>query len=91
MGYAGVPTRTTHSARFRASGWTRAGCVDMNDAHAAAAREDPEGTRRAERAEMLDELEEWRLIQAHYCVAWGTSGTRPDADALHEAVRALWR
>jgi len=91
LGIRGGADPETHSARFRASGWTRAGCVDMNDAHAAAAREDPEGTRRAERAEMLDELEELRLMQAHYCVAWGTSGTRPDADAVHEAVSALWR
>ena len=91
LGIRGGADPETHAARFRASGWTRAGCVDMNDAHAAAAREDPEGTRRAERAEMLDELEELRLMQAHYCVAWGTSGTRPDADAVHEAVSALWR
>ena len=91
LGIRGGADPDGHVARFRACGWTRAGCVDMNDAHAAAARADPEGTRRAERTEMLDELEEWRLIQAHYCVAWGTSGTGSDADALHEAVRALWR
>ena len=23
--------------------------------------------------EMFDEVEEWRLIQAHYCIAWGVN------------------
>ena len=90
LGIRGVPTRTA-TWRVFARAVDPRGCVDMNDAHAAATRADPEGTRRAERTEMLDELEEWRLIQAHYCVAWGTSGTGSDAVALHEAVRALWR
>ena len=26
---------------------------------------------RVARCEMLDEVEEWRLLAAHYCVAWG--------------------
>jgi [phosphatase 2A protein]-leucine-carboxy methyltransferase len=30
---------------------------------------------RVKRLEMLDELEEWRLLARHYCVAWGWRGT----------------
>lgn len=26
-----------------------------------------------ERLELFDEMEEWRLIQGHYCVAWGVN------------------
>lgn len=26
-----------------------------------------------ERLELFDEMEEWRLIQGHYCVAWGAN------------------
>ena len=29
---------------------------------------DPQDRRRAERLELLDELEEWTLIQQHYCI-----------------------
>ena len=30
---------------------------------------------RVERLEWLDEVEEWRLLASHYCVAWGWKGT----------------
>ena len=32
--------------------------------------------RRIERLEIFDELEEWHLIQAHYCIAWGVGPGR---------------
>ena len=27
--------------------------------------------KRIAKVEMLDELEEWRLLASHYCIAWG--------------------
>jgi [phosphatase 2A protein]-leucine-carboxy methyltransferase len=30
-----------------------------------------EELRRIARLEMLDEMEEWRLLAGHYCIAWG--------------------
>jgi len=44
--------------------------------------------RRAERLEMLDEVEEWRLIQAHYCLAWGVN-QGPEPGQEHGPGQAL--
>jgi [phosphatase 2A protein]-leucine-carboxy methyltransferase len=45
--------------------------------------------------EMLDELEEWNLLAAHYCVAWGwrePTSPPPNADdSGRRAVFESWR
>ncbi len=33
----------------------------------------PFGGRRAERRQIFDEIEEWNLIQEHYCIALGVN------------------
>ena len=63
-------------ARFKAGGFGSAGAVDMNGAYAALLTADAADVRRIERLEIFDELEEWHLIQAHYCIAWGVGPAR---------------
>jgi hypothetical protein len=48
----------------------------MNGAYAALAAADATDVRRVERLEIFDEMEEWHLIQAHYCIAWGAGPAR---------------
>jgi hypothetical protein len=35
---------------------------------------DPQARRAAEALELLDELEEWRLLMSHYCLCLATAG-----------------
>ena len=37
---------------------------------------------RIERLELFDELEEWHLISAHYCMCWASKGSEFDIDKL---------
>lgn len=39
--------------------------------------------------EMLDEVEEWRLLAKHYCVAWGWREGEEDDEHVFEAWRRL--
>ncbi len=42
--------------------------------------------------EMVDELEEWRLLAGHYCVVWGWRDENGGADGKpSETVWARWR
>ena len=55
-----------------------------------------EERRRIEGLEWLDEVEEWRLLASHYCVAWGWRNySEPDGkhgifDRAWEGVRGQW-
>jgi len=42
---------------------------------------------RVEKIELFDELEEWRLIQAHYCLVIAVT----DRTLQHEAAALKWR
>jgi tRNA wybutosine-synthesizing protein 4 len=57
--------------RLRACGWHRAQCRDMNHVYSRVL--EPQARRAAERVEMLDELEEWHLMLAHYALAVGVN------------------
>jgi tRNA wybutosine-synthesizing protein 4 len=48
--------------------WDDAKAVDINTIHDKYL--DRQDLVRIGRLEILDELEEWRLLSAHYCVAW---------------------
>lgn len=41
--------------------------------------------RRIAQLEMLDEMEEWRLLASHYCIAWGWQRGR-ESDSASPAV-----
>ena len=75
-GISGAPDLEGQKTRFTASGFRSAGAVDMNGAYAALLTADAADVRRIERLEIFDELEEWHLIQAHYCIAWGVGPAR---------------
>lgn len=70
----------------------RTGALDMNGVYASLLRAAPGEVRRVERLEMLDELEEWRLIQAHYCMAWGANdaASQDGGGGCGDEGGALW-
>ncbi|EGD82062.1 hypothetical protein PTSG_02743 [Salpingoeca rosetta] len=58
------PTVAAHSRRFEDSGYEHATAVDLNHAYQLIPADE---RRRIQRLEFLDELEEWTLINSHYC------------------------
>ncbi len=60
-----------HAARLRACGWSRTAAADMNAVYVHLL--EPRARAAAEQREMLDELEEWRLMLAHYVLALGVN------------------
>ena len=73
-----LPSLEAQSQRLMQAGWERCSARCMLDLHENSLH--PEDRCRIERLEMLDEFEEWNLLQSHYCVALGIK----DADeALH--------
>lgn len=50
---------------------------------------DEEEKERVSKLEMLDEVEEWRLLAKHYCVAWGWRSGKVDEDG--SGVWAGWK
>ena len=91
-GVAGAPTLEAQRERFQARGWARAGAMDMNDACDRLARRDASDHLRMTRLEMLDEVEEFRMMLAHYCVAWGVNEKKRASNgggALFDALSGL--
>lgn len=81
-GVAAAPTPEAAAARLAAAGWRRTEAADMGAAYE---RLVPAGERaRAEAVEGLDEVEEWRLIQAHYALSLGVNddGAHPILDGI---------
>lgn len=72
-------TPEEHAARLRAAGWARGEAGDMAAVHRRFL--DQRDVARAEALEPLDELEEWRLFQAHYALGLGVNDT--DAQLAH--------
>ena len=58
----------------------------MNETWDYLTRRDSADVARVVRLEMFDEIEEWRLIQEHYCVAWGVNQL-DGGDALLDAIK----
>ncbi|KAL9547004.1 hypothetical protein MBANPS3_006391 [Mucor bainieri] len=69
-GLQAFPDLMHQEKRFKDLGWENATAVDMNTIH-------DKYLDRSEimRLEILDELEEWHLLAAHYCVAWAVHST----------------
>jgi tRNA wybutosine-synthesizing protein 4 len=70
-GIGGGATPGAHAARLRAAGWAVAAAADMHDVYRCFLEGPPRAA--AERRELLDELEEWTLIQRHYALALGVN------------------
>ena len=67
LGLRAVPDVAAQEARMLACGWSRAEAIEMLPFFDSVVCE--EERRRVCRIAMLDELEEWRLLLSHYCVA----------------------
>ncbi|KAG0191913.1 hypothetical protein DFQ28_010604 [Apophysomyces sp. BC1034] len=67
-GIHAFPDLTDQQRRFKNLGWDDATAVDINTVHDQYL--DRSDITRMIRLEILDELEEWRLLAGHYCVVW---------------------
>lgn len=74
------PTLDSQKKRLLELGFDRSFAYDMNNAYNKLI--DQKEKRRIERLEMLDELEEWNMIQAHYFISIGINFSKSnDRDA----------
>mmetsp|Transcript_18037 Transcript_18037/g.38549 ORF Transcript_18037/g.38549 Transcript_18037/m.38549 type:complete len:363 (-) Transcript_18037:214-1302(-) len=73
------PSMDSQRERFLSRGWDQCAIADMNKVYDKYL--DCKDVERIQRLELLDEFEEWHLIQAHYfvCVATKTSGLESGA------------
>lgn len=60
--------------RLRLAGFEEQGARDVHQIWASDAWISEAERERVERLEWLDEVEEWKLLASHYCVAWGWKG-----------------
>ncbi|CAG8489658.1 2644_t:CDS:2 [Ambispora gerdemannii] len=86
-GIHAYPDLKSQKQRFLTRGWTFAEAVDINQIHDH--HIDPKEMIRISELELLDELEEWRLLSAHYCIAWAYSAKDESKKALFEQVRFI--
>ena len=70
-GLVGCPTRAAQASRFEAAGWKTTAMLTMNEVYRALPYED---VKRVEKLEIFDEVEEWHLINDHYCMGWAHRG-----------------
>ncbi|CAG8478697.1 11056_t:CDS:2 [Ambispora leptoticha] len=86
-GIHAYPDLESQKNRFLSRQWTFAEAVDINQIHDH--HIDPQEMTRISRLEILDELEEWRLLAAHYCIAWAYSVKDESMKELLEQVRSI--
>ncbi|CAM0137738.1 unnamed protein product [Umbelopsis sp. WA50703] len=67
-GIHAYPTLEAQIQRFKQLNWNGAFAVDINTLHDRPSAQSE--IKRISQLQLLDELEEWRLLAAHYCVAW---------------------
>lgn len=79
------PTVRDQRTRFLNRGWSHVMIGDMNAVYERLL--DPAENARVEKIEIFDELEEWYLIQAHYCLVIAVT----DRTLGHEDVARKWR
>lgn len=65
-----LPSLSDHVQRLKSAGWHQAVAHSMNDVWKLYIH--PLEKRRVQQLEFLDELEEWELLQSHYCIAVAT-------------------
>jgi tRNA wybutosine-synthesizing protein 4 len=73
LGIRARPDLPTQRQAYLDLGWDSAEALDMNDICNKIL--DRNELSRLNRIEMFDEMEEWRLLQAHYCIVWATRDT----------------
>ncbi|KAI8985787.1 S-adenosyl-L-methionine-dependent methyltransferase [Pilobolus umbonatus] len=67
-GLESYPDLVDQENRFKELGWQYSKSVDINTIHDRYM--DKNEFKRMAKLEILDELEEWRLLSAHYCITW---------------------
>lgn len=78
------PTIDSQKERFLQRGWHRASAGDMNQVYAQYL--DQADIDRVHRLELLDEFEEWRLIQGHYFLLCASRSPGPAPSPAPEAM-----
>jgi len=80
------PTLEKEMIRLKECGFIAGqGAVDISSAHDLwMGREE---LRRIAKLELLDEMEEWRLLASHYCLAWGWINATNAKDLPFESWR----
>jgi len=68
LGIHAYPTVAAQKKRYSDLGWERVESLDMYEIYNKVLSKTEK--QRAERLEMFDEFEEWKLIQEHYCLVW---------------------
>ncbi|KAL1935866.1 hypothetical protein VTP01DRAFT_5006 [Rhizomucor pusillus] len=77
-GLEAFPDLADQERRFMQLGWNGAKAVDINTIHDTyLERED---ISRMAKLEILDELEEWKLLAGHYCIAWAYKADEESKD-----------
>jgi tRNA wybutosine-synthesizing protein 4 len=72
------PDKAAQTRRYQEAGWRGAGQVEVWDMIQVYERLlDRAQVKRVERIEHLDELEEWRIIQSHYCIVFARPAATP--------------
>ncbi|TPX48633.1 hypothetical protein SeLEV6574_g01932 [Synchytrium endobioticum] len=75
-GIYAYPTLESQKQRYLSDGWDIADSIDVNHIYDSCIP--PSEQHRISRLEIFDELEEWKLLSAHYCVSWAVKSSSPD-------------
>ena len=67
LGIHAYPDLPAQEARYTLHGWQKSKAIDMNSVFTQLISSTPGMAKRLSSIEIFDELEEWNLIQAHYC------------------------
>jgi [phosphatase 2A protein]-leucine-carboxy methyltransferase len=82
------PTLQKQTLRLKDCGFTSGqDAIDINIAHDRWMGKDELG--RIAKLELLDEMEEWQLLAAHYCITWGWKIAR-GRDTSHGSAFDEW-
>lgn len=84
LGISKYPSVESQISRFRQAGWEHVDGFSMSDVFKS--KLGKEETKRLNRLEMLDEVEEWMMMMDHYCFVWAWS--MPDKRC--QALLQLW-
>jgi tRNA wybutosine-synthesizing protein 4 len=82
LGITKYPTTKDQRQRFIDASWSDVDALSMLDAFGSVL--DAEDVKRINRIEMLDEVEEWRLMMSHYCVVWARSAPKSQVHLLEK-------
>jgi [phosphatase 2A protein]-leucine-carboxy methyltransferase len=82
------PTLQSQTLRLKSCGFESSqDSIDINLAHDQWMGRDE--LQRISRLELLDEMEEWRLLAAHYCVVWGCNSAAGSSSSAFEGWKDI--